>query len=141
MTGVSGFEFSSNNTSVATVSSTGLITAQAVGNATITVAVTHNGVPATGTSSVTVTSSGGTPSATVATTNSSFVPTSVTIGAGGSVTWQFGTTAHNVNFDAGGVTNIGTTSNASVSRMFPAAGNFTYHCNLHEGMTGTVVVN
>ena len=141
MPAVSGFEFSSNNTGVASVSSTGLITAEAAGQATITVSVTHNDVSASGTSAVTVTSSGGTPSATVMTTNSSFVPASVTIGPGGSVTWQFGAVSHNVNFDGGAITNIGTTSNASVSRTFPSVGNFTYHCNLHEGMTGTVVVN
>ena len=140
--GVTGYEFSSNNTSVATVSTTGLVTAAAVGNATITASVTRNTVTASGTSSVIVSSSGGSSTATVTTTNSSFVPSSVTIIAGGTVTWQFGTTAHNVNFAAGTpVAGIPSSSNTSIARTFPTVGSFSYFCSLHENMTGTVVVN
>lgn len=137
---ISGFNFSSNNTGVATVSPPGLVTAVAAGSATITASVTRDGVTATSTSAVTVTSAFPS-SATVTTTNSAFVPSLVQIARGGTVTWEFGPTAHNVNFEAGAVAGIPSTSSAAVSRVFPNAGSFPYHCTLHSGMTGTVNVN
>ena len=138
--GVTGFEYSSNNTGVATVSPSGTVSGAAAGSAIITSALTLNAVSASGTSTATVTFTAPV-SATVTTSNSSFNPSSVEITVGGSVTWNFGSTAHNVNFSsAGAPANIPTTSGASVSRTFGTAGTFPYACNLHEGMTGTVIV-
>ena len=144
--GATGFQFGSNNEAVATVTPTGgFVSAVAVGTATITATLTRDLVTASGASTVNVTAGGGTfPStAGVATSNSSFNPALVDIAVGGTVTWTFATTSHNVNFNAatGAPANIETTQNASVARSFPTAGSFSYFCNIHEGMTGTVVVH
>jgi plastocyanin len=73
--------------------------------------------------------------------NMSFTPNTITISAGETVTW---TNKDNVNhtvtsntplFDSGSLGN-GTT----FSFTFPSAGTFNYHCSIHAGMTGTVIV-
>jgi plastocyanin len=118
------------------------VTGVAAGTATITATVTHAGVTRSGSSSVTVGTVTVPTTATVtATTDRTFSPRTVTIAAGGTVTWQF-TSTHNVTFSGSGPTggNIPNTSTGSVSRQFTAAGSFGYECSLHSGMTGTVVV-
>jgi plastocyanin len=50
---------------------------------------------------------------------------------------------HNVFFDAtpGAPADIpGVNANTSVTRSFATAGSFTFHCHIHAGRTGTVVV-
>ncbi|HJU65425.1 MAG TPA: plastocyanin/azurin family copper-binding protein [Gemmatimonadaceae bacterium] len=83
-------------------------------------------------------------SATVqATPQLQFTPTPVNLLVGGTVTFSFGATAHNVLFDAtaGAPASIpGSNANTSIARSFPTAGNFRYVCDLHPGMTGRVVV-
>ncbi|HJR43215.1 MAG TPA: plastocyanin/azurin family copper-binding protein [Gemmatimonadaceae bacterium] len=83
-------------------------------------------------------------SATVqATPQLQFSPNTVNLLAGGTVTFAFGSTAHNVLFDptAGAPGNIpGSNANTSVPRTFPTAGSFRYVCDLHPGMSGRVVV-
>jgi plastocyanin len=71
-----------------------------------------------------------------------FVPASLTIQTGQTVTWIFGSTDHDVQFSAvqGAPTNIAISRNRNVARTFGTAGNFPYLCSLHAGMTGTVVV-
>lgn len=71
-----------------------------------------------------------------------FSPQEVTIAKGKAVIWSFGARVHNVVFSAaqGAPASISNTSNGSVSRTFDAAGNFSYECTLHSGMTGTVNV-
>lgn len=144
--GATGFQFGSNNEPVATVTPTGgFVSAVAVGSATITATLTRDAVTASGTSTVNVTAGSGTfpTNATVTTSNSSFSPAVVDIVTGGMITWTFATTSHNVNFNAaaGAPADIATTQNTSVSRSFPTAGSFSYFCNIHEGMTATVVVH
>jgi plastocyanin len=81
---------------------------------------------------------------TVTTPNLSFSPQSVTITAGGTVTWRFVETPHNVTFGGAAPTegNVPTSNpGTSATRTFPTAGQFPYECTLHPGMTGTVVVN
>ena len=68
-----------------------------------------------------------------------FSPATVTIGVGGTVTWsnagQEDHTATGSGFDTGTLS-----PGASASHAFPAAGSFSYICNLHPDMTGTVQV-
>ena len=78
-----------------------------------------------------------------ATNNLAFNPTPVTIRAGGTVTYQFQATAHTVIFEQ--VANrpediIQATASQNVERVFTSVGTFVYECNIHDGMTGTVIV-
>jgi plastocyanin len=80
---------------------------------------------------------------TVTTPNSTFSPANVTIPIGGTVTWQFSGTRHNVIFQgtapAGG--NIPDQEpGTSASRTFATPGTFNYVCARHSGMTGRVTV-
>ncbi len=144
MPGLPAATWESSNESVAQVSGTGLVTGRAVGSATITASVTNGSVTRTNSSQVTVTAVAPPvpSSATVTTSGSSFSPTSVTIAAGGTVTWQISGATHNVTFGAnkpaGG--DIGDTSGGSVSRTFTATGTYSYQCTRHSGMTGQVTV-
>jgi plastocyanin len=79
-----------------------------------------------------------------ATPSEQFTPGRVTLVAGGTVTFAFGSLQHNVFFDnapAGAPENItAPSSNKSVTLTFPTAGTFAYNCHLHPGMKGTVIV-
>ena len=81
---------------------------------------------------------------TVAATPSlTFSPATLTVSAGETVTFAFGTVGHNVFFDTqtGAPANIeGTNANVDVPRTFSTAGSFHYTCNIHPGMQGTIVV-
>jgi len=87
---------------------------------------------------------GGNPvsSASVATGASTFNPATVNLLKGGTVTWSFGSIAHDVVFQsmAGAPQDIPVTSNAQVSRTFNTTGSFPYACTLHAGMNGTIRV-
>ena len=88
-----------------------------------------------------------TPPATVtvnATPSIAFDPSPATVATGGTVTFAFGSVAHNVFFDAGSGVPAdipGTNANASATRTFPTAGTFTYNCHIHPGMAGTIRVS
>ena len=77
-----------------------------------------------------------------ATSGLAFSPSSVSIAPGGKVTFTVQSVQHNVTFSAttGAPADIGNTANASVDRTFATAGTFAYHCTIHPGMTGTVIV-
>jgi len=70
-----------------------------------------------------------------------FTPATVSIKVGESVTWQnFSGTKHTTTsdqFDWDQTVDNG----QSFTRTFTTAGSFPYHCNIHPGMRGTVVVN
>jgi plastocyanin len=68
-----------------------------------------------------------------------FSPGTVTVGVGGTVTWSNSGaedhTATGSGFDTGTLS-----PGASASHTFAAAGTFSYICNIHPDMTGTVQV-
>lgn len=83
-------------------------------------------------------------SVTVTIHNLTFQPTTLTVTPGTSVTWvNDDDTAHTSTSDASGgsgwdsgVLNPG----ASFSHKFEKAGDFTYHCQIHGYLKGTVIV-
>jgi hypothetical protein len=79
-----------------------------------------------------------------ATPAEAFTPASITVTAGTTVSFAFGSLGHNVFFDAvaGAPADIaGTNANTTITRVFNTAGTFTYTCHIHPNMHGTVVVN
>jgi plastocyanin len=78
-----------------------------------------------------------------ATPDIAFNPSPVKIVPGGTITFAFGSVAHNVYFNAvaGAPADIpGNNAGTSVSRTFASAGTYVYNCHIHPGMTGTIVV-
>ena len=72
-----------------------------------------------------------------------FTPATLTVGAGTTVTFSFGSIAHNVFFaaQAGAPADIsGSNADVSVSRVFATTGSYSYSCHIHPSMHGTVVV-
>jgi plastocyanin len=73
-----------------------------------------------------------------------FTPGRVNLLVGGTVTYAFGTLAHNVFFDngpTGAPDNItAPSSNKSVTLTFNTKGTYVYNCHIHPGMRGTIVV-
>jgi plastocyanin len=79
--------------------------------------------------------------AAVSIANFAFVPNTVTVVVGDTVTWtnndevSHTATADGGSFDTGSIGN-----GASDSVTFNAAGTFAYHCSIHPTMSGTVIV-
>jgi plastocyanin len=73
-----------------------------------------------------------------------FTPGRITLVAGGTVSFAFGSLQHQVFFDqgsSGAPEDIPEpTANKTVTRTFTTPGTFAYNCRLHPGMSGTVVV-
>jgi plastocyanin len=132
--------YASDNQSVATVSTGGVVTGVAVGTARVTASGTVGTVTKTATVNVTVAVAGATASVD-ATISDSFSPKTVAITKGGTVTWTFAKT-HNVTFDTQGApSNIPDKASGSSTLTFPSSGTFQYHCTIHgPSMNGTVVV-
>ena len=84
------------------------------------------------------------PSNTIAATNAIvFTPATLRVSAGQTVTFTFGSIAHNVFFaaQAGAPTDIpGDNAGVSIDRQFTAAGTYNYSCHIHPSMRGSVVV-
>ncbi len=138
--------FTSQNPLIAEVSSAGAVFAIKSGSTTIDVSVTMGSV--TKTASVAVSVTGALKSiANIAANNDqaypSFNPDKVVIAVGGTVSWDFGSLEHTVTFDGGAAgtpQNIPGAYGTSVRRDFSAKGNFKFHCTIHSGMSGEVVV-
>lgn len=132
--------FTSSNTAAATVNPAGVVTGVGLGSATITanVASVADGTKA-GTAVVTVTASSPA-TATVTMGANTFAPTSAEISVAGTVTWVNSSgVPHDVDFGTPAM-RIAVFDTGQRSLTFPAAGSFEYHCNLHAGMDGTIVV-
>ena len=117
-------------------------TPTAAGNFVVSVAVTSGPLRAVRSLLLTVTPAGYPSQVTVTMPGNVFVPFQVQLARGGTVTWVFGATPHNVIFasTAGAPADINIVSDVSVSRTFPTIGNFRYDCTIHPGMSGTVDV-
>jgi plastocyanin len=76
---------------------------------------------------------------------SSFTPVPLTVNRGQTVTFVNNSAiGHTVIFDnprSPGVNDIPLHSSGSNTRDFTQAGRFPFHCSVHGGMTGEVVVN
>lgn len=151
MTGLPAAAWTTGDATKATVGATGVVTGVGAGTAAITARVTSGGVTREAAVTVTVGTTttppppppGAPSTAMVTTPGETFSPATVTIAAGGTVTWTFtGGTRHNVTFSgtapAGG--NIPDSQGASVARTFTTAGTYSYSCTRHSGMNGSVVV-
>ena len=79
-----------------------------------------------------------------ATPANQFTPATINLAAGGTIEFEFGVIPHNVYFDdapPGAPDNIAApTFNTRVGREFRARGRYVYHCHLHPGMSGVIVV-
>jgi plastocyanin len=71
-----------------------------------------------------------------------FSPDTLTVSVGQTVTWSNGgIIGHTVTFDSGPAFNQPLNPGAPVTRTFPTAGTFTYHCSIHgPSMHGTIIV-
>jgi plastocyanin len=82
-----------------------------------------------------------TPAVTVAIQNFAFVPDTVTIKAGSSVTWTNKDTAPHTATSLNSVFDSGTLStNSTFNFVFPTAGTYSYHCLVHSMMKTAVVI-
>ncbi len=141
--------FTSDAATVADVSSGGRVVGLGAGPAKI--AITGKVGSVTKATSVDVVVIGALPSAANVITESNitagssqrFVPDTVAVAQGGTVTWTFDATDHDLYFTTAGPNvpaGIPVTHSASVQRTFSAKGNYKYYCSLHLGMTGEVIV-
>jgi plastocyanin len=137
---------SSDASRVLVDASTGAITGVAVGTAEIRATVTAEGVTQTGSSTVTVADASPAGGVT-ATAAAVFTPQLVTVARSGSaatVTWTFQSVAHTVTWDSqpsgANVADIPATSGTSIARDFLVPGEYEYHCTIHSGMSGSLLV-
>jgi plastocyanin len=84
------------------------------------------------------------PANTVAATNAQvFTPATLTVATGQTVTFTFGSIAHNVFFaaQAGAPADIaGNNANVAIDRQFATPGTYNFTCHIHPSMHGSVVV-
>lgn len=72
-----------------------------------------------------------------------FLPGTVSVAVGETVTWRNDqpNTPHTVSSDTAGAFDSGSLSTGNTfAQTFSAAGSFAYHCNIHPGMSGLVIV-
>ena len=85
------------------------------------------------------------PPGTVFVKNISFIPSSIAVKVGDTVTWEFkdGSTAHNVNgkTDLPGFYSDNPQSGGAFHYTFAKAGSYRYTCDVHPSMIGTVTVS
>jgi plastocyanin len=136
--------YTSGNTSIATVSAGGVVTAAGAGTTSVTASATYGGVTRNGSASITVNVAPATAmvNAQLVGAQPSWVPGTVDVSVGGQVTWTAGAVSHNISFtSAGSPSDIADWADGSQSTTFPTAGTFAYVCTLHAGMQGSVRVH
>ena len=82
-------------------------------------------------------------STTITVSNNQFSPTPDTVAAGQvTFSWGAGATTHNVTWLSGPATLPASSGDKSSGtyKATLAAGTYTYHCTIHAGMNGTIVV-
>jgi plastocyanin len=85
---------------------------------------------------------GGATGSAVSIKDFAFEPATITAKVGAEITWtNTGNAAHTVTFDSGGPDSGSLAAGATFKHAFDAAGTFTYHCNFHSSMQGTVTVS
>jgi plastocyanin len=132
--------FTSDNSAIATVGNDGMVTVVAAGTVRITTSVTAGSITQHGITTVTAQIASAT--AAVVAPGMTFQPAVVDVQPGGSVSWAFGATPHNVVFaSAEAPGNVAELQDGSASRTFPTHGTFGYRCTIHQGMAGTVNVH
>ncbi len=75
------------------------------------------------------------------TSSNNFSPATITITAGQKVCWQNSSAVAHTVTDDGGAFDINLPVGNIYVHTYATAGTFPYHCKIHAGMTGTVVVN
>ncbi len=85
---------------------------------------------------------GGTPPGTISISGMAFKPSTITVKAGTKITWTNNDGfAHTVTSDDGSTFSSGNLASYGVFNFTPsAAGTINYHCNIHSGMTATIIV-
>ncbi|MFA5247128.1 MAG: plastocyanin/azurin family copper-binding protein [Candidatus Micrarchaeia archaeon] len=79
--------------------------------------------------------------ASVSISNFAFSPASLAVSKGTTVTWANGDSVpHTVASDSGVFNSGSIASGSAFSYTFNNEGSFSYHCGIHSGMTGKVVV-
>jgi plastocyanin len=71
--------------------------------------------------------------------NDAFTPSSVSVNAGESVTWNFKEKNHNVKGE-GGISGNNSFGTGTYTKTFDAPGSFSFYCEAHPNMKGTVTV-
>jgi plastocyanin len=77
--------------------------------------------------------------ATVTVDKNAFGPSAVSIDVGESVTWNFKEPSHNVK-GQGGISGNNSFGTGTYTKTFDAAGTFSYYCEAHPDMKGSVTV-
>ena len=73
--------------------------------------------------------------------NFAFRPMTLTVRAGTTVTWtNQDSSTHTVTAVAGGFDSGNMPQGMTFSHTFPSAGTYAYRCNIHQYMTGSVIV-
>lgn len=74
-------------------------------------------------------------------TTTAYSPNPMTVATGTTVTWMNSdTTTHNSTADSGAFATGSIAPGASAAVKLQNAGTFVYHCTIHPGMVGTIVV-
>jgi plastocyanin len=74
-------------------------------------------------------------------TATAYSPSPLTVAVGTTVTWTNNDVAtHDAKADNGGFTTPLISPGSSAAVKLSTAGSFVYHCTIHPGMVGTIVV-